>query len=171
MRAQPRDDPLDAGDVVVLRDDERAQRLPRILTQDAYSRRERGGLCENFVAGREIGTDRAVIPVQIEIRDPDPFKFVDPDILKQPALWLRGQAQVAIHRDTRPAAVGIGIPAEALTAVQNLRRLKFLRPGEQDPLRRFAAGNHKSSAFREVRNHIARSMASLELPQSPFLLR
>lgn len=76
MQTQALYNALDARNVVVLRDDERAQRLKRLLLQNADAAREFGGFFQRGVQSGKHFAGLFVICVKIEIIKPNVTKFL-----------------------------------------------------------------------------------------------
>lgn len=126
--AQPLDDPLDAGDVVVLADDEGAERLPRLLPEHADAGGVGDGAREDGVGG-EAALDLPVVAVEVEIAAPHRLEVLraaqDADF---PGRLCNVTGPAARH--TKKAAVGQPFPAERLSAVERFGQGEIARIGE-----------------------------------------
>ena len=130
--AQAVDYPLDTGNVIILRYDERAERLPRLLPQNAYARELRHGGAHIFIRFQPLA-DGGIITVKVKISPPNRLKHRFVGAVKDHILSVLIYRQRPPVSHTVPAAVGLLRPAERLTAVESEGSVKA-RAGQRDLL-------------------------------------
>ena len=131
--AQAVDYPLDTGNVIILRYDERAERLPRLLPQNAYAWKLRHGGAHIFICFQPLA-DGGIITVKVKISPPNRLKLRFVGAAKGHGLSVLIYRQRPPVSHAVPAAVGLLRPAERLTAVESEGSVKA-RAGQRDLLR------------------------------------
>ena len=124
--AQALDDSLDARDVVTLRDDERTQRLPAVLPQDAYPAPELDALRQIFAAVK-AARGRGIVAVEVKIFAPQLIGRGGAQV--HPAV-LRPHPRRIPEGDAGVDAVLVRVPAEALPALKGFHYVKLVRASE-----------------------------------------
>ena len=110
-------------DVVALGDDERAQRLPSVLPQDAYPAPELDALRQIFTAV-EAARGRGVVTVEVKIFAPQLIGRGGAQV--HPAV-LRPYPRRIPEGDAGVDAVFVRVPAEALPAFKGFHYIKLIR--------------------------------------------
>ncbi len=120
------DDAFDAGNIVVLADDKRAESLPGVLTENADASGVVAGQSEGGVVPENL-LHGVVIGVQVEIGAPDGFKFFTGGVVEEDFRFVVGLACVLLADGEKMTVVAAAegaviacFPSEALAAVQGV---------------------------------------------------
>jgi hypothetical protein len=106
-----------------LRYDERAERFPFILSQDAQTRAEVRGFLRELIHA-ELPAHLLVVAIEIKIVIPDRFEILNRTGDINP-LSVAPKPGRATERDAGVNAEFVRIPPEALTALKNLIQIKI----------------------------------------------
>ena len=110
--------------MVVLADDERAERLPRFLTQHPDARRILDSPGKSGIGGKPA-FESSVIPSKIEIGVPDLLEGGAADPPKPHRIPFPGDAAAFFVRNADKTAVHLFFPTKSLSAVEGLRKIKI----------------------------------------------